>query len=427
VLPQALENTMPYRVHHVVIVAALLVSSGAVAHAQQQPTADWPQLLGPTRNGVYYGGDIPTTWTASGPRIVWKKPVGEGFAGPVVVGNRLILFHRRANQEIVECLDIATGDPQWSFPYRTSYRDDFGFDEGPRAAPTIANDRVYTFGAEGMLHCLDLKKGTKLWSVDSYKTFGVRKGFFGAACSPLVDDGKVLVNVGGAGGAGIVAFDAHSGDVLWKATDDEASYSSPTAATIAGRRHALFFTRTGLVDLDSASGEVLHQMRWRARINASVNAATPLVVGDRVFLSASYQTGAVLLNLGGDRLEPLWSSDDALSNHYATSVYHDGHLYGFHGRQEFGPSLRCIELATGKVNWSEDRFGAGTVTLAGDELVVLNEDGTLLLAPATPTGFKPTARAVILPATIRAYPALAAGRLYARNQDTLIALDLRKR
>lgn len=416
---------MPRRTWCLAMVASALLP--AVALAQDKRAADWPQFLGPTRNGVYHGGDIPATWPASGPRSLWNKGVGEGFAGPVVVGNRLILFHRRGKREIVECLDTADGETLWSFGYPTDYRDDFGFDEGPRATPAVAQGRVYTYGAQGDLHCLDLQKGTELWSVDTYKNFGVRKGFFGAACSPLVDDGKVLLNVGGRDGAGIVAFDARSGAVLWKATDDEASYSSPTTATIAGRSHGLFFTRNGLVDVDAASGEVLHQKRWRARINASVNAATPLVVADQIFLSASYQTGAILLRLNDGALNEIWSSDNALSAHYATPVYHDGHLYGYHGRQEFGPSLRCVELGTGKVKWSEDRFGAGTLTLAGEQLLILNEDGTLLLAPATPTAFEPTARAVIAPATVRAYAALAAGRLYARNQSTLVAVDLRKR
>ena len=387
---------------------------------------DWPQFLGPTRNGQYRGPILADPWPKAGPPVVWKKEVGQGFSGPVVAQGRLILFHRVGDQERVECLESKTGRPIWSYDYPTHYRDDFGFDEGPRATPTMDNGQVYTFGAEGVLHCLDLATGKKTWNVDTHQRFGVSKGFFGAACSPLVDGDRVLLNVGGANHAGLVAFDRQTGKVLWTATDDEASYSSPFVATIEGARHALFFTRSGLTDVDPTSGQVRFQFPWRARIRASVNAATPLVVGDLVFLSASYQTGAVLLQVKGNQVKPLWSSDEVMSNHYATSVYHNGYLYGFHGRQEYGPSLRCVELKTGKVQWNMDQFKAGTVTLADNTLIVLKEDGELILAAASPKELRPSARAQVLSGTVRSYPALADGYLYARNQRTLVCVSLRK-
>jgi len=388
------------------------------------PAQDWPQFLGPARNGAAEGLTIQP-WGPQGPPVVWKRDAGQGFSGPVVAEGRLILFHRVGGREKVECLDAATGKPLWSYDYPTSYRDDFGFDEGPRGTPAIAGGRVYTYGAEGALHCLDLTSGKKIWSVETQKTFGASKGFFGAACSPLVEGDRVLVGVGGKSG-GIVAFHKDTGQVLWTATTDEAGYSSPAAATIGGERHALFFTRSGLVDLDPAAGKVRFQFPWRSRGQASVNAATPLVApGGLVFLSASYGTGAAVLEVKGTTARKLWSSDDVLSNHYATSVYRDGYLYGYHGRQEEGPSLRSVELKTGKVAWSEDGFRAGTVTLVGDQLLVLREGGELLLAAATPKGFRPSARAPLLPATMRAYPALADGRLYARNERTLICVRLK--
>ena len=168
------------------------------------------------------------------------------------------------------------------------------------------------------------------------------------------------------------------------------------------------------------------QRRWRARQNASVNAATPIVLGDLIFISAEYGPGAAALQLEGTTLTELWSSNDALSNHYATSVMHDGILFGFHGRQEFGPSFRAVELKTGRVRWSQDRFMAGSVILAGDRLLILRENGELVLAPASPDAFKPIARAQVLPETVRAFPALANGLLYARNEKTLVCLDLRR-
>ncbi len=405
--------------------AVLLLAATACLTAQ-----DWPQFLGPSRNGVYSGPPLAETWPATGPRIVWRKQVGAGFAGPAVAGTRLILFHRVRAEEVVESFDTRYGTSQWRYAYPTTYRDDFGFDEGPRAVPVIVNGRIYTFGAQGMLSAIELDTGKKVWSVDTQRRFSVPKGFFGQAGSPLVEDGRLIANIGGTDGtkgAGVVAFNADTGAVLWEATNNDASYSSPTSATLGGKKVALFFTRQGLIGLDPATGATQFQRVWRSRTQASVNAASPVVVGDLIFVSATYETGAAVMRVDGSRLVDLWSSDEALSNHYATSIYYDGHLYGFHGRQEFGQALRAIELRTGKVNWSIDQFKAGTVLLAGNRLLILRESGELILAPASPEAFKPLVRAQILTGIVRAYPALADGFLFARNaEDTLVCVDLRR-
>jgi len=393
-------------------------------------SSDWPQFLGPTRNGVYPANDLAESWPADGPPVVWQHPVGQGFSGPVVAEHKLIIFHRLNNRETVECLDAKNGKQLWLFDYPTAYRDDFGFDEGPRATPAIADGRVYTFGADGMLHGLDFQTGKKLWSVNTRSEFAAPKGFFGMACSPLVEGGAVLMNIGGKNGAGIVAFDKATGKVLWRASKDEASYSSPIAATFDGKRRALFFTRAGLTAVDPADGKIAFEYPWRSPENASVTTATPLVIDDLIFLSASYGTGAVLLRVKGDSVEKVWSADDVLSNHYATSVYHNGFLYGIDGRADPGyspgPSLRCVELKTGKIRWKDDSIGAATVTLAGGHLLILTERGELIRAPATPEGFKPIARAQILPFQVRAFPALADGLLYARSKDKLVCVNLGK-
>lgn len=409
------------------LIAAALLGAGEVANA-----LDWPQFLGPARNGTYTGPPLATSWPAGGPRVVWRKQVGAGFAGPVVASGRLILFHRVGNEEVVEALDARTGAPQWRHAYPTTYRDDFGFDEGPRSAPVVAGGRVYTFGAEGQLRALDFATGRPVWSEDTRRRFLVRKGFFGAAGSPLVEDGRVIANVGGSlggKGAGIVAFNADTGAVLWTATNHEASYSSAVSATFGGQKTAVFLTRQGLVGLDPATGAVRFQRTWRSRSNSSVNAASPLVIGDLLFISATYETGAAVVQVASSGLSQLWASDEVMSNHYATSVHRDGILYGFHGRQEFNPSLRAVDLKTGTVKWNVDRYRAGSVTLADDRLIILRETGELVMARATPEAYRPIAQAQVLPPTLRSYPALSDGFLYVRNNDTrsdtLLCLDLR--
>ena len=403
--------------------AACVLTAAGLAAAS--PGADWPQFLGPNRDGVYRGGDLADSWPSGSPPLVWERPVGEGYSNPVVANGRLILFHREGSRDVVEALDAETGEAIWSFSYPTRYRDDFGFSNGPRASPVAAGGQVYTFGAQGMLHCLQFVSGRKLWSLDTHREFGVRKGFFGASATPLVEGPRIFLNVGGVNGAGMIALDKDTGRLLWKTGSDEASYSSPVFARLDGEAAVLFFTRAGLAATRPRTGEILLRRRWRARSRNSVNAATPLVVGDTVFLSASYGTGATVLHLKDRRVETLWASDEALSNHYATSVYRDGVLYGFHGRQEYRPSFRAVDWKTGKVLWSEERFGGGSVVAAGDRLLILRENGELLIAEVSPERFKVVSRAQILQGAVRAYAALANGLYYARNQDTLVCLNLR--
>jgi outer membrane protein assembly factor BamB len=406
------------------VVGLLLVAS---LHA-----TDWPQHLGPERNGIYRGAPLAETWPTSGPRAIWRKTVGEGFAAPVVAGNRLFVFHRLNGNEVLDALDPRTGTSLWRYQYATEYRDDFGFDEGPRAAPVVTDTTVFTFGAEGQLHAVDVTTGHRLWSEDTMRRFTVPKGFFGAAGSPIVEDGRVIANIGGTmdgvspAKTGIVAFDAKTGKVLWTATNDSASYSSGVSATIGGSRLAIFLTRNALVGLDPATGAVKFRRSWQARQAASVNAATPLVIGNLIFVSSEYGPGAAVLQVDGSNLIQLWASDEVLSNHYATSVYSDGILYGYHGRQEFGPSLRAVDVRSGKVRWSEEQFRAGSITLAGNRLLIVREGGEMILAPASPDGFKPIARAQVLPGVVRSYPALVDGFVYLRNSNTLICLDLRR-
>jgi outer membrane protein assembly factor BamB len=228
-----------------------------------------------------------------------------------------------------------------------------------------------------------------------------------------------------------VAFDKGSGRVAWKGTDDEAGYASPVAATIHDRRYAFFFTRAGLVGADPANGKIQFQFHWRSRENASVNAASPLIIDDMVFLSACYGTGAVLLRVRDNGVEKIWSGDGILSNHYATSVRRGDFLYGIDGRADPGfsppPSLRCVELKTGKIRWQENSVGAASLILAGDRLLILTERGELICAAASPESFKALARAQIMPDEVRAFPALADGFLYARGKDKLFCFDLSRK
>lgn len=385
--------------------------------------ADWPQFLGPSRDGVSTESIEP--WAASGPRVAWKTKVGAGFSGPVVAGGRVVLHHREDDNEVLEAFDAATGKSVWRAVQPTRYRDDFGFDEGPRGTPAIADGKVFAFGAAGRLSAVKLADGTALWSRAVGEELGAEKGFFGFACSPLVVGNLVVVQVGGRPGAGIAAFDVADGKTAWRATEDEAGYASPVLADVGGKPRIVAFDRAGVVVLEPKDGKVVARRAWRSRQGASVNAATPLVSKDGIFVTASYDTGAALFRLGDDgSLAPAWSGDDSISAHFATPVAMDGLLFGFHGRQERGASLRCIETTTGKVKWSEDGFGVGSLIRAGKRLLVFREDGELVMAEATAERWTPIARAQVTGTGTRAVAALSDGRWFGRDKRELFSLEL---
>jgi outer membrane protein assembly factor BamB len=400
------------------LLTALLAAAGA----------DWPQFLGPARKGSSPEKGLLDGWPDKGPPVVWEREVGEGFSGPVVAGGRLVLHHRLGDDEIVECLDAATGKEVWKYKTPTNYEDPLHKGNGPRSTPAIASGRVYTLGPAGLLLCLRMEDGQKVWQRALLEDFAVPPSFFGVGTSPLVGGKLVLVNVGGRD-AGIVAFDKDTGKEVWKATGQGASYASPVAATIDGVRHVLFFTREGLVSVDPATGDVRFSKRWRARINASVNAASPVVFDGHVFLTACYNTGAVLLRVHKDGVEEVWSNDDSISCHFNTPIYLDGYLYGFHGREDLpneGGQLRCVEAKTGKVKWEADGRGVGSLLLADGRLIALKEGGELILVRPEADKYHELARAAVLGNPCRAHPALADGRLYARDGRKLVCWNLKK-
>ena len=414
-------------------VAARLVVCLVVALSVIRPAlADWPQLLGPERNGKASPGEVPLldTFSEDGPVLVWKHKVGEGFAGPVVANGRVLIFHRKDDKALLESLDASSGNVKWTFAYPSHYRDRFGFDEGPRSAPTVDGGQVFTYGAEGMLHCVDAKTGAQQWSVDLVSDFGSAQGFFGRSSAPLVAGNVVIVCAGvekGGGRAAVVAFDRKKGTLVWKAVDDEADYASPVLGSFHGKPVVVCFLRSGLALLDSSNGKVLYTERFRAEIHASVNAASPVLLPhQRLFLSSCYDVGAGVWQVTPEQQgKALWKKGDRLDCHYATPVAQGGYLYGFHGRQESGTELRCIATNDGAVQWKTDRMPAGSVVIVGDKILVLTERGELLIAPASPKAFEPSGRGQVLGAETRALPAFSDGFFYGRDRRQLVCVDLR--
>jgi outer membrane protein assembly factor BamB len=397
---------------------------------------DWPQILGPNRNGIAQKESISSSWPSGGPKFVWEKEVGQGFSGVSIANGIAVVFHRVGDEETVEGLDAKTGKPIWSVSFPAEYVPSYNPDAGPRAAPVIHGGLVYLYGARGVLSCIQLADGKTVWQRDTYAEFSSKQpsrgepaeGYFGFASSPIVEGDKLLLNVGGSGkDAGIVAFDRKTGKTLWTATDERASYSSPVATTIDGQRHVVFATRLKVVSVDPANGRVLFEFPF-GELGPSATGASPVILGNSVFITGSYRFGAVLARAGRSGALEVWRSDEILSSQYTTSIAYEKMLFGVHGRQDSAPAeLRCVNPITRQVSWKQSGFGYATIILADDKLLIMKTDGELVLAAADTKQYRELDRANLFEdrVTTRALPTLSNGLFYVRDGKTLKCFDLR--
>ena len=352
--------------------------------------------------------------------------MGEGYGAPVRADGRLILFHRVGDEEVIECVDPRNGDEvYWTHAYATAYVDQYGYNGGPRSSALIDDGRVYTYGAEGVLTCVKFDSGERVWQRKVRQEYGVAQGFFGAGTAPVIEENLLLLNVGGPGGSGVVAFNKHTGETVWKTSSDEASYSTPIVETVHGERLAIFHTGDGLLVVEAQTGAERYRYPFRSTIYESAIAATPVLVGDIVFLSATYKVGAVALKLGPDGATEVWKDKEAMRNHWATSIYHDGYLYGMDGRHEMGSNFRCIEFASGKVMWTADKgLGRASFIMVDGHLIAIGERGDLALIEVSPEGYIEKARARVMRYPVWTPPVLSHGLLYLRNERSMKCLDL---
>jgi len=389
---------------------------------------DWPQINGPTRDG-HAAKDEKAVDPTKAPSLSWKHPVGEGFAGPVVSGDACYVFHRKDRQEVLQILDRKTGAIRHETAFASTYRGGVNSDRGPRCVPIVQSKQVFLFGASGELHAVDATTGKAQWSRNAYGDYKGQEGYFGAGATPIVVGDLVLVNVGGRGGAGVVAFDTATGKTRWKTGDERASYSSPVrfsmpsqaakSATSAGDQ-VIFITRMNCLALNATDGSPLFRIPF-GKSGATVNAAMPLVVGDRLFLSSSYGVGARWIDLKATKTADasLWSNDETLSSQYASAVHIDGRLYGTHGREDIGVAdFRCVDAASAKILQEETGFGMShIIVLEKKQLLILQLDGTLKIAEVTPTGFTMQASHSLANGLTRSMPAYANRQVLLRNNE----------
>ena len=388
------------------------------AEAADHSSADWPQWRGPNRDGISSETGFLKSWPQEGPKVLWQIPLGDGYSGISIAQGKVYTMFAEGNDEFVICLNASDGKEIWRFRSGTKFAESRG--DGPRSMPTVHGDSVFALGAEGKLYALDTLNGTELWAHDFVEEFDSKIPTWGFSSSPLIEGNLVLVEAGGRDEKAIVAFDTKSGDVVWTTHTDEVGYSSPIAINFGGVRQIIFLTSKTLLSVAPENGQIYWKYSWPEGINI----ATPIFIpDDKIFISASYDKGAVLLKMTADGdgigIEEIWKSR-VMKNHFNSSVLQGDYLYGFDNA-----ILTCIEANTGEEQWRQRGFKKGSLLLADGYLIILGEGGKLALVEANPSKYREKARFQLFDEKCWTVPTLAGGKLYLRNQKEIVCLDLR--
>ncbi len=347
---------------------------------------DCLEYRGPARDGIVPGPALTRDWSSVGPKLLWEQPIGGGYGAFVVAGNVLITIEQRRDDECIACYDRETGVEQWTYRYPEHFSEMAG-GEGPRSTPTVWDGKVYALGAGGHLACLDAADGAMLWTENVLERSGVKNVQWGMSGSPLLVDGMAVVNCGVQDGdeqsSGVLAFDAISGKLKWKAGKSQGSYASPMLATLGEKRQILIFDAAGLAAHDLDDGTELWRFEWKSDFD--INAVQPIVVDQqRVLISSNAGAALVQVVQAGDA----WSVDEIWRNrslkcNFSCPILHAGYVYGLDNG-----ILACLDVETGNRQWKGGRYGHGQMLLRDDLIVVLAETGHLALVEATPEEFR---------------------------------------
>ncbi|MDB6019321.1 MAG: WD40-like repeat-like protein [Pedosphaera sp.] len=390
-------------------------------HSSSLVGAYWTDFRGPNRDGRYEQTSILTKWPAEGLRELWRQPIGGGYGSFVVAEGLAFTIEQRREFETVAAYDFATGRELWTNSWPALFQESMGGD-GPRATPTYHAGRIFAQGAEGELRCLEAATGRLIWSKNILSDNGVGNVSYGMAASPLIVDGKVIVQPGGPNGKSVVAYDEATGATVWKSLSDPAAYSSPMIVNLAGQRQLLIVTATRAVGLAVDSGKLLWEHPWVVKLD-NRNIVQPVILGtNRFFLSAGYGTGCEAVEITqsktGLSAQTIWKNT-LLKNKFASSVFWQGCLYGLDE-----DILTCLDAATGERKWKDGRYDYGQLLLADGHLVILGGNGTLALVRAIPDRYEELAQFPAIHGKTWNNPAIAQGKLLVRNAVEMACFDI---
>lgn len=378
---------------------------------------DWPQFRGPTANGIAPDTGINKSWNTKPPKILWKVALSDdGYAGPSVADGKVFVIDHQGKNDIVRAINIANGEDEWQFPYEDTDKPNTGF---ARATPVIDQGRVYTLSRLGMLNCLDIKRGKPIWARDIIKEFNGRRPGWDFSYSPLVDKNKLIVLPGGPN-AGVVALDKKTGKTIWQGGPSEVpGYATPVAATILGKPQYVIFTTVGLSGIDASNGKVLWSYRWKT--GSDVNAATPIVMGNSVFITSGYNHGCALIDITAEGAKARWENKE-MQAHFSSPIIYKGYIYGT-GEPGF---LMCIDPQTGAAKWKQQGFEKGGVVAVDGVLIAADGlGGDMIMVDLQPDGYKELGRFKPLGGQSWTAPIVAGGKLIVRNTKSLACIALK--
>jgi len=374
-----------------------------------ETTKDWYQWRGPNSDGV----SLEKWWSPrvaqGGLKQLWKFSVGTGYSSVSVSNGKLYTIGNANKTDTVYCLNANTGDVIWKYSYPCAAEGDGH--PGTASTPTVDGKSVYTLSRDGDLFCFGSDTGKVVWSKKLQSDFGAKLPQWSLASSPLVLDKMLIVNA-----SMTMALDKANGKLIWKGGDYGGGYSSPVAFKLGNSRYLAIFNILGLVILKSDSGQEVTQQQWKTSYD--VNAATPIISGDKIFISSGYNVGGALFQFTGNSLKELWKNKN-MRNHFNNSVLWQGHLYGFDEEQ-----LRCLNFQTGSAKWTQKGMGKGSLMIADGKLIIMSDSGDLVIADASSDSFKELARLKVLSGLCWTVPVLSGGKIYCRNHEgDLVCVD----
>lgn len=404
------------RTRTLAILALAALGAAAAAGAAGKET-DWPRFRGPAQDGLSAETGLLKAWPETGPRLVWRKPIGGGYSSVAVRGDRLYTGAAEGDSEVVLCLNRETGETIWKAGIGPKFVGDFG--DGPRATPTLDGERVFMTSGKGRLVALEAADGAKVWEVDLPEAYGTRVPMFGFSASPVIDGDLLVLEVGGTEKRGIVAFEKATGKQRWAAEEGSAGYSTVTIVTIGGVRQYVLLRGNGEIVALTPAGQVHWKHKWIPGGIVMPVFAPP----NRLFFSSPDDAGSILLEIstvdGKASAKEVWASR-GMKNHFNGSVLVGGHLYGFDNA-----TLKCVRVADGETTWVQRGYGKGSITSADGMLYVLGDQGQLLLVEANPKAYTEKGRVKALEGRAWTSPTIAGGRLYVRDFDEVASYDLK--
>jgi outer membrane protein assembly factor BamB len=406
--------------------APVLARSASAAAQSGGKALPWTQWGGPYRNFHTDATGLKDTWPAAGPRVIWKRPLGEGYSSTAVEGEMLYTMYGKPRQEVVLAANVETGKTVWEHTTPLSFQSDAPeMGNGPYATPLIVGDRLFTTGVTGQLQCLDKRTGKLLWTQQLWTDHQGSRLMYGYASSPIAFRSTVVVPVGGRGKS-VMAFQQADGALAWGKNDFGNVYSSPLLINVGGLEQLALVMDGAVIAVNPHNGDLQWQVPFKA--DYSIAVATPLWGADNLlFVSSEYNAGTKVIELRRNGLQTiateLWSSN-RLRLHHGNAIRVGDTVYFSNGGKGSQAILTAVDVRSGNIQWQQRSIEKATFVWADQKLITLDQDGNLMIAHPSPQGFKIAAKAQLLTRLAWTPPVLVGTRVYLRDRQTMMAVDL---